>query len=290
MDRQFFDDFCDRMGFPDEYRSVVFPLIDRIEKEYLSEFEAIDADRCTVDGYYALADKMGKERDAVMLAVCIKSGILSKKRYEAMGIPDGIYYASMRDITIWAKRCFIERGHVGVYAHDWLNNFFDPHVFRIGRLEFERKQFPTGYEYSRHGVTVHGGDGVINIHIPEDGPLRHDEVLKSYKAAYKFFGLCGKYPFVTHSWLIWEKNGEFLPERSNIRDFMGDYDIVYSEEGKDPCNLWRVFGRRESYDPATLPRENSLQRNFADYLATHDGLNGVSYGIFIHDGEKIIKD
>ena len=25
-------------------------------------------------------------------------------------------------------------------------------------------------------------------------------------------------------------------------------------------------------------------------LTDHDGVNGVSYGIFIHDGEKIIKD
>ena len=290
MDRLSLDFFCDRIDFPLEYRSVVLPLIERIENEYMPEFEAIDADRCTVDGYYALADKMGEERDAVMLAVCMMCGIRSKKRYDTMGISDDIYYASQRDITIWAKRCFIERGHVGVYAHDWLNNFFDPHVFRIGRLEFEHKQFPVGYTYDRHGVTVRGGDGVINIHIPEDGPLRHDDVLESYKAAYRFFGLSGKYPFVTHSWLIWEKNGEFLPERSNIRDFMGDYDVVYSEEGKDPCNLWRVFGRRESYDPETLPRENSLQRNLADYLAAHDGISGVSYGIFIHDGEKIVKD
>ena len=282
--------FSDRIDFPEEYRNVIFPLIGRIEAQYYDDYKKIDADRCAEDGYISLAEKMGEPLDTVMLAVCVMCAVDSKKRYDSLGISGEIYYASQKDITIWAKRCCLERGHIGVYAYEWLNNFTDPHVFRLGRLQFERKKFPMGFTYTGHGITLNGGDEVINIHIPEDGPLVHEDVLESYRLAYRFFGLDGKRAFVTHTWLIYPKNREFLPEKSNIRDFMDDYEILFYDERAYSSNLWRVFGRRDSYEPATLPRENSLQRNMADYLASHDCISGEGYGLFVFDGEEIVKE
>ena len=82
---------------------------------------------------------------------------------------------------------------------------------------------------------------------------------------------------------------EFLPENSNIRAFAEDFDIIRTDPEKNCHELWRVFGKRENYDPAELPRNNSLQRGLADYLASHDSVTGSGYGIFAFDGEKVIR-
>lgn len=281
--------FCDKIDFPAEFRGELFPLIRRIEREFGEEYTVIDADRCSLGGYTALADKLGENTDKVMLALCMMMCVDAKVRYDEIGASDEIYYASMRELTIWSKRCFAERGHVGIYGHDWMNNFIEPHLFRIGRLEFERLKFEEGCEYHGHGIDLAGGDGVINIHIPEDGALCHDEVIESYRKAYEFFGLKGNSPFVCHTWLLYPGNRDFLPEKSNIRAFMDDFELVYSKDIKNCSDLWRVFGRRESYDPATLPRDNSLRKNLAEYLETHDNVTGIGYGVLVHNGENIVK-
>ena len=289
MAKRDLDFLCDKIDFPAEFREVIFPLVRRIEQDYNDEYTAIDKDRCNPDGYAALAVKLGENVDAVMLAACMMMGIDSKVRYDEMGVSEDIYYASMRELTIWSKRCYLERGHIGIYGHDWMNNFIEPHVFRIGRLEFERMKFEKGQEYHGHGVDLKGGDPVINIHIPEDGALRHDEVLESYRRAYEFFGLKGNSPFVCHTWLLYPGNRDFLPEKSNIRPFMDDFEIVYRQDVQNAPDLWRVFGRRESYDPNELPRDNSLRKNLAEYLETHDRVTGYGYGVFIHNGKEIVK-
>ncbi len=289
MTKQEFDFFSDRIGFPPEHRSALFPIIERIDSEYTSEYSAINADRTAIGGYHALADKLGEEKDIVMLAVCFLLARDAKPRYDAAGASDEIYFDSMRELTIWSARCLAERGHIGIYGHDWLNNFFDPHLFRIGRLEFEEHKFAAEQPYSAHGVTLKKGDRVINVHIPEDGPLNHDDVLESYKAAYKFFSLSGNAPFVCETWLLWPGNLDFLPPKSNIRSFMEDYDIVFSTEEKNSRDLWRVFGRRESYNPSELPRDNSLRKNLAEYLEEHDCVTGHGYGVIIHNGDTIVN-
>jgi len=281
--------FFDNIAFPEEYRAQVLPVIARIERECEAEYKALDADRLELSHYEALAARLGENLDLVMLAACIMMGIDSKVRYDARGISDEIYYASQRELTIWSKRCVVDYGHLGVLGYEWLNNFTDPHVFRIGRLEFEHKIFPKGLSYENHGVSLHGGEPVINIHIPEDGPLDHEEVLASYRKAYEFFGLRGDYPFVCSTWLLYPANVEFLPEPSNIRLFMGDFTVIHSTDEKYSRDLWRVFGRRDSYDPASLPRNNRLQANLADYLAMHDGVTGEGYGVFLHNGKEIVR-
>jgi hypothetical protein len=71
---------------------------------------------------------------------------------------------------------------------------------------------------------------------------------------------------------------------------MDDFDIISRNDVKNDGNLWRIFGRRDSYDPENLPRNTDLQRRMADYLAANDNVTGSGYGVFVFDGEKVVKE
>lgn len=281
--------FCDRISFPEDFRKEVFPVIEKIKKHFPGEYEAINGNRLDEAGYIDLTHKLGMSPELVTLSLCIMMGMDSRERYSAAGADDEIYYASQKEITIWAKKNYAEHGTVGTIRYEWLNNFIDPHVFRLGRLDFERYGFWNGADCTVHGVHLHGGDACINVHIPEDGKLGHEEVLESYRKAYRFFGLEGDYPFICHSWLLYPGNRDFLPAGSNIVAFLGDYDIVNTDEFTESPDLWRIYGTRDSYVPSELPRDTGLRSALADYLISHGNVYGRGYGVFIHNGDSIIK-
>ncbi len=282
--------FAEKIGLPEEAAAVALPICETIMTSYAEEYAEIFRDMKNPKQILALAKKMGMERDAVMLAVCLLLGVDVREMYAERGIDEEIYWSSMRDITVWTKTCMKMRGHVGLYEYGWIVNFLQASIVRLHRLEFHIISFPKGKTWSKAGVKVKGGNPVINIHIPEDGPLHHEDVLESYRCAYRYFGCTGVRAFVCHSWLLYPGNYEFLSETSNIRAFMDDFDLITRDDSKWSGDLWRVFGPCESYDDTSkFPCETGLQRGMKKYLDEHDGVTGAGYGIFLFDGEKVIK-
>ena len=282
--------FAEHIGLPEEAQILAVPLSERIFNEYPEEYAAIREKIQDKEQIYALAEKMNEEQDLVMLAVCLLLGIDAEALYRERGIAEDIYWASMRDITIWTKTCMKMRGHVGLYEYGWIINFLQASIVRLHRLEFHIISFMDNKTWTKAGVTVNGGAPVINIHIPEDGPLNHDDVIESYRRAYRYFGCTGVQAFVCSSWLLYPGNYEFLSERSNIRKFMNDFDIITRHDSRWSNDLWRVFGPTlPCDDPAKLPQNTELQRGMSRYLREHDCTTGSGYGIFLFDGEKVIK-
>ena len=67
----------------------------------------------------------------------------------------------------------------------------------------------------------------------------------------------------------------------------GWFSARTEKDGDD--NLWRIFDKRDTYDPKTLPRDTSLRRAYAEHLEK-DGMKvGSGRGIFFFDGEKFYK-
>lgn len=282
--------FAEKIGLPKEACTVVLPLCEKIISSYAEDYTAIFHDMQNAGLIFALAKKMNEDRDPVMLAVCLLLGTDVRDYYAERGIGEEVYWSSMRDITVWTKTCMKMRGHVGLYEYNWIINFLNASIVRLHRLEFHIISFLDNKTWSKAGVTVNSGDPVINIHVPEDGPLTHEDVLESYRRAYRYFGCTGTQTFVCHSWLLYPGNYEFLPARSNIRAFMNDFDIIQRDDSKRSGDLWRVFGPCQPFDDTSkFPRDTELQRNMIKYLDEHDFVTGAGYGIFLFDGEKGIK-
>ena len=81
----------------------------------------------------------------------------------------------------------------------------------------------------------------------------------------------------------------FLPQTSNILDFMRDFDIIEPRYSEQPYASWRIFGRyfEEPFD--RLPRDTSLRKAYADWLAAGHN-TGSGRGLILFDGEKIVNN
>ena len=211
--------------------------------------------------------------------------------YRKAGISDEIFYTSMTDLRCKAIECKNVKGVWGSFVSFWFPGFFNMSRFGLGRFQYEYSEFDAD-DWTAGGVTVKRGDRVINMHIPSTGQPLNDEVrLDSYRKAYEFYrGRMGAdvIPFVCSSWLLYPAHREFLPSGSHILGFMDDFDIIRSFERDTFGDAWRVFGADADKAVSDLPEDTSLRRAYKKRLS-EGGKTGGGYGVFLFDGERIIK-
>ena len=113
------------------------------------------------------------------------------------------------------------------------------------------------------------GDRILEIHIPEDGPMDFDACGESLRGAADFFP---RYfpdrPFraiCCVSWFLDPVYQKFLSERSNIVRFQRECYLfpVASRDGRS--GVERIFGPY-THDLATAPRDTSMRRAVLDHL------------------------
>ncbi len=258
-----------------------------LEIRYFTYIGLDDGDRETMK---RIADLSGIDEYPCYLALLDMLTLKAEDVFRAKGLPRKVYYDTLKDIYIWEEVCLHKYGVKGISNTGWVSLLVKSDIIRLGRLEFHMIEYG-GPEFSDCGVTVKKGDRVINVHIPEGSPFPREERYESYRMAYKTFGMAGRAVFVCDSWLLYEKQREFLFEGSNILDFMDDFNIVESKDASPSVNddAWRIFGfDRDDGDLDSFPHDTRLQRCYLDWLKS-GGSFGVGKGIFIHDGEKIIS-
>jgi len=270
---------------PEDCAKLALECLDRVKNnekfiEYKQRFYNGGFAEESLDRY---AESIGERPLMLRLAFCL---FCTDKMYEIfteLGLSDKVYLDSLIDLRVWANTCMKNYGEWGMREFKWLSNALRGKLFRMGRLQFERTVMEH-CDYNKHGVQVKKEEEVIGVHIPEDGRMSGEDRLDSYKQAYEYFG---NSVFICETYLFYPAQSDFLPETSNILAFMNEFDVVYYEEDSQMRDMWRIFGMRGSYDPATLPRDTSLQRAYADHLA-RTGKNGMGYGVMVFDGEKIL--
>lgn len=261
-----------------------------------------NADYCAlVDRFYVDTELAAPAIETALDAVCEATGVhpytakflyyicLSKElpsKYAEKGIPEDIMWESLEDFRYKLLECLDVHGIPGFFSTTWFHGFFRLRLFKLGRLEYVVGKY-NGEDLVFGDVTVKGGDNVINIHIPSSG-ARFDKAARfdSYDRAYHFFrevmheDVCA---FMCSSWLLFPENRRILGEKSNIVSFLDDFRIIWSDEMKDNrIDMWRIFGKDAVLPIEQLPRDNSLKRGYADWLAA--GHNpGRGKGLFVWD-------
>lgn len=276
-----YDILFDKIAFPAPAREAFFAAENKVRPR-IAEISETFFGGSPIDALIGeIAEKTGENADVLWMTACVMLAEKTYGIYAERGIAGDIFWDTMSDITIWVKVARRDWGTWGLHNQfGWLSNHLRATLFRLGRLQFELRKFRCE-EYTKGGRTVRRGDPVINIHIPEGGPLDRDSRFDSYRRAHDFFGLD---VFVCDTWLFYPRHTEFLQPDSNILAFMRDFDIIESSEKEgDLSNMWRIYGRRDSYDPAELPRDTGMRRAYADWLA-RENKTGSGYGVRFWDG------
>lgn len=236
-----------------------------------------------------LAKKKGVHLYTMQLVFCLTCSELMQKRHKRMGYPDALFHDAMKDYTYKLKEC-LEVAHViGIIPGFWFAIWLDLKLFSLGRFQYETITFPEDYT-TKSGIELKKGMPCYSIHIPASGvSLTIDQRMDSYKRAYEFFGGKGEpMIMICSSWLLYDRNKEFLSETSNLMQFAGDFEVYKNEEYPKGACLSYVFGDCRDKDVKDLPENTSMQRNMKQWLMKGNNL-GCGTGVFLFDGEKIIK-
>ncbi len=147
-------------------------------------------------------------------------------------------------------------GDFGLHTHEWLLVTWSGALYWLGRLELNLMWLEDRW--------------VLSSHIPRVGPLRPAEVDASLHWARTFF--TRHFParpareFWCLSWLLDPDLAAALPPTSNIAAFQRRWRLYGDPMPGDSDALFFTFLRRGDADPASLPRDTSLQRTVADRL------------------------
>ncbi len=300
----FLSDFMNRYNYPECAKEEFLRVSERLdsEKDFGDAFDAevngyMNADPgdldITLEKISSLAKKYGENEYTMHFMFLLNCMPILREHYLERGYSEQLFYDGADDLRCKLLECIECEGVPGTFVAGWNRGFLKTDRFALGRFQFEERTYSEDTDFTlKCGRVVKKGDKVINFHIPSSGISLTDDVrLDAYKRAYDFYGEKfpdGKMLFCCSSWLLFPRHREFLPENSNILRFMNDFETVSWEEKDDFHDAWRIFGKDSDLPVDRLPRDTSLRRAYADWLAAGNKA-GSGYGLFLFDGEKIVR-
>ena len=220
----------------------------------------------------ALETFVEQENGLRILRFFLDWGVKLKEQYDALGIPEQVFWDGMKDIAIWAEDYYDKHGIPGFAEWGWVATTLSLKVFRLGRLQFEPMQLDTAIVCNGH--TYPEGTPVLNVHIPAGEPLDVAEVRVAMNYAPEFFKMYFQKTsalFICHSWLLSPQLKELLQEDSRIMQFQNLFSVYEVDQERQAEE--RVFGHLEE-NPSAYPVGTSLQKKMKASL-----LAGKSFGM-----------
>ncbi len=228
-----------------------------------------------------VAQRLGIHRYTTELLVFICLSKHLKELYIERGIDLGIYHNTLLDLKYKLDECKVVKGIVGSFVAFWFDRFFNLERVGLGRLEFEVDSF--GHHYEHNGRILTPDSKAINVHIPRSLTHLTPQICdEAFAMAYEYFGdqVEEGCPFICHSWMLYPKNKQILPDSTNVYRFMSRFDIFDFGECPDHDDLWRIFDTDEK-NPDNLPTDTRMRRAFVDHLK-NGGVLGWGHGVFFY--------
>lgn len=286
MQLSFILDLCEKIHLPPEAQETALRAFSQYEKPLLRAVKHSDFKNQRACMHRLRCNR--KKGAAFCLAFCLLQAENAYREYRARGIPDAVYYDTMRDITVWVNTLQREENLVGVAQILWLRHSLYLNMFRIGRLQYQF--FTTNHRLSRLPafvkLPIESGEPVLNIHIPEDGKLLLEDCRDSLAAAKDFFSRYypqyGYKGFVCDSWLLDCHNLDFMHPDSNIVQFRSLFDAVYQTAAPFNEITRRLWGKQtvSKAKIETFPENTDLQKRAKAYLLG-GGKTGNGYGFIL---------
>ena len=284
--KEILDDYIVRFEIDPDYARVLTAALDKIliNKSaadrlnyhiYNYKDGNLDWDGITADSKIA-AKACGIHEYTAALIFYISLTPYALPYFEAHGLGYTEWYDSMIDLKWKLDECVRVYGIVGVFT-DWFKSFYLAERVTFGRLQFNFATMEQDYKSAE--FDIHEGERVISVHIPADTrtPFNKENREAAYKKAAKYYAPYfkgGEVVFRCASWLLHPAHREILPEHSNIRDFLSDFELDESSFKARESDIWRIFDVKEyNGNPEELPEKTSLMKAYKGFL-----LNGGTAG------------
>ncbi|MDO5417858.1 MAG: acyltransferase domain-containing protein [Lachnospiraceae bacterium] len=214
-----------------------------------------------------------------VLAVMLAAALKTHKKYRELGIPDSVFYDTMKCFPRFVEEHQAGFGFRGFDRDFWAWRQLSCVLFRLGTLEFEMRQYPS-VPCQADGISLNHQTPILSVHIPSDARLTKEALDDSFRQAEAFFP---KYfpdfhyqAFFCGSWLLSDKLRALLPDRSRIRFFQDYFTLIFQ---KDEDDAYQSFLFRRSYqNPEDFPEDTSLQRAVKAHIRNGEKI-GVGHGI-----------
>lgn len=305
MDLEYLSRFLDKTEFPREAAAFLMQaaqaINDKAERQ-LAELTAcyLSAARREVEerlGYgYAvrensaaleeIAGKTGFSPDTLWLLALVEASIPVRDDWLGKGRTESLFFDTFADLRYKALECREVHGVWGNFVAGWYAIFYTDRIVKLGRLEFETASYGREEPFAGGGLRLEKGSPVLSIHIPSSGEPFHRAAREaSYRLAWEHFPQLrqnGKLPCICHSWLLYPDYKPLLPEGSNIRDFMADFEIIGRDETEQFGDDWRLYGADSGKPVEQWPEKTRMQRAFKQYFL-EGGKPGYGYGVRLVD-------
>lgn len=245
------------------------------ELDFLPELEkalrkSLQQDKAAIESYgqEVLAGdftaKILEDKEALScLAVYVHLLLQKYEDYKALGVSDEIIFDTFRDVALWANQNYELDGIMGLTKDNlsWLRHILKVGIFKIGCLQYQPWEMVyldkegIGEDYMQFSPAqkekLPKGSPVLNLHIQRGADLSPEVVESSLHRAKAFFAEhFPDKPFraiVCYTWLLYPPMLEKLPERSKIKQFAANFDIIAQCQDPEQAKE-RVFavGKREA--------------------------------------------
>jgi len=186
----------------------------------------------------------------------------------AAGIPEPTIATTLGDVGRHLRLEHRNTGRTGFDAPVWMLAVMSGSLYQLGRLQFDLRR----RNQVESSLPAEYGEWVLDVHIPEAGPLTPDAVGVSLQRAVTFFG--EHFPdrpvraAVCASWLLDPYLGRHLDQSSNMVSFQRLF-TAFGEPRDDQLDaVYFTFGQRSLDGFDRLPRQSSLQRLVLERLAS----------------------
>ncbi len=304
--RSYLKDFFKEYGFSAHERVTLSSALERISESKAARGIFLDVLRgyeqsaeavtdSTLDEVRRIAEITGIHLYTVELLTLIFLFRTLRARLSESGITKKNVALTISDLVIKMRECEILHGVVGTEHWSWYTRFLGLRLFAFGRLQIEATLFSAGM-FKKGEHCIKRGEVCLAVHIPRTGaPLTERAVISSLREARDFYcailgtdSVC----FVCSSWLLYPKNLELLPMKSNIVKFMKLFDVVesheYTTEGINPA-MEHIFQKTPDTPVSQLPRDTSLREAYAKHLED-GGRLGYGFGIFFFKKESAVAE
>lgn len=293
--REYVVEFLDKFDYPAEAKVELIEAYDALvaNEECKAELDRlVEAYKENINLDYGMIFRSTPEMEKKCGVHHYKSELLVfilfsehlKKLYNMNNIDESIWFNSMCDLKYKLLECKAVKNMWGSFVAWWFPGFFNLKRFALGRLQFETCNYDQE-DYTKDGKTVKKGMKVIGVHIPRTlTPLDKPSYDAAFDMAREFFKnkLDGApMAFVCCSWLLYPDNLAILPEKSNVRKFMLEFDIInkFDDKPGEYADMWRLFDMDYTGNFDDYPEDSSLRRAFKAHLK-NGGKTGEGYGIF----------